>query len=318
MSSANVVGPWEALLTVPEQVEAAIADFEASFELLDDDIEDILIVGLDAELFSEDLIAACLQPVLECPVIVHRGVLPPAWVGPKTLLLVVSVAGSSDESLQILSLALQSEASVLAVSAEEELISLVRSHGESVVVLPENVGVDRSSLLPLTGFCLRGLVEVGIGNCLTEYLSEAIEVLHQRRDSIDLRERSEARNLATMIEGSTPVIYGTDSVGLAAAKQWKYAVQNLLQTRAYWAPLQEGITEYLIGKDAAQSYTQIRLSNRYESAATALFPARDLAGDSVVVTANGSSPVARLFDLILLGESMSLELAKTAGINLDS
>jgi len=79
--------------------------------------ENVVIVGMGGSAIAADLLISYISPVCPIPVIVHRNYLLPGWaMGKKTLVILSSHSGNTEETLSGFNQALQNECSMLAIT----------------------------------------------------------------------------------------------------------------------------------------------------------------------------------------------------------
>jgi len=88
----------------PEQMRAALEIGEAAsfITALPNDIENIVVCGLGGSGIGGNLLAELLRGELTVPVLVNKGYSLPAFVGQRSLLILSSYSGNTEETLQLL------------------------------------------------------------------------------------------------------------------------------------------------------------------------------------------------------------------------
>jgi len=126
----DTLGIWDAMLALPEQIEASMATIDSIPDLPNaDSIEHVLILGMGDSGFGGDVAAASARPFSSKPIVVYGGYLPPSWVGSNTLVIAMSASGSTEETLESLEAAVDSGASLVAITNGGELKSLAERAG---------------------------------------------------------------------------------------------------------------------------------------------------------------------------------------------
>jgi glucose/mannose-6-phosphate isomerase len=144
------------------------------------------------------------------------------------------------------------------------------------------------------------------------FLADQAEVLQQQ-----------AREIAALIAGAVPVIYGSDLTA-PVARRWKTQVNENAKFPAWWGELPEADHNELLGwaggggdERAAAIFLEDRdqhprVARRFDLTAAALQP--DTGAVARVETAGGTR-IERLLWTVMLGDLVSLELARGRGVD---
>jgi len=326
MSSLDTLGMRDAMLTLPEQIESSMAAIGEIAGLPDStSIEHVMILGMGDSGFGGDVAAASARPFSSMPIVVYGGYLPPSWVGRSTLVIAISRSGVTEETLESLEAAVESGASLVAVTSGGELEALANKAGAPVLPVVSDAVMPRAALGALAVPPMLALEQLGFFPGARSWLAEAVDELKTRREEI-LGPLNPAAVIAERIGRTMPVIYGGGAIGTTAAKRWKVAYNHNVKAPAFWAPMPELCHNELVGwggnADITRDLvTQIQLRHESEHPQTARRfefvkeKTADAMHDIVDVTARGEGSVAQLFDLIFLGDLTSLEAASLRGID---
>jgi glucose/mannose-6-phosphate isomerase len=320
------LGLWDAMLALPEQVEAAI-DRGAEFKGLPDrsSIDNVLVLGMGDSGLGGEVAAACARPFSPVPIVVYRGYLPPSFVGPSTLVIAVSASGTTEETIEALESAIDAGAPLVAVTTGGPLHDLTEEAGGTVLAVPPGAPMPRAALGALAVPPMLALEAMGLFPGADQWLREAVDQLRRRRDELT-SPRSPAADLARRIGRTIPIVYGGGAIGSTAAMRWKNGFNLNAKTPAFWAAMPELCHNELCGWGqhgdvTRQIFTQVNLRHDYEHPQTVRrfeFLDRvtlEVVHDILTVEASGDGPVAQLFDLILVGDLTSLELAAREGLD---
>lgn len=326
MTRLDTLGMWDAMLALPEQIAASLAMIDSIPDLPNAaGIEHVLILGMGDSGFGGDVAAASARPFSSKPIVVYGGYLPPSWVGSNTLVIAMSASGSTEETLESLEAAVESGASLVAITNGGELKSLAERAGAPVLPVVGDAPMPRAALGALATPAMLTLEQAGFFPGARSWLNDAIVQLEARRDSIEAPD-SETKELARRIGGTMPLIYGGGAIGTTAARRWKMAFNHNVKTPAFWSPMPDLCHNELVGfgRDGDRTreiFTQIQLRHDGEHPQTARRfeyveeKTVDVMHEVLSVTAAGDGPVAQLFDLIYTGDITSLELAAAAGLD---
>lgn len=316
----------EAMLSVPEQIEASMAAIGSVSGMPSAaKIDQVLILGMGDSGFGGDLAAACARPFAPLPIVVYGGYLPPSWVSSSTLVIAISESGETEETLESLEAAVEAGASLVAVTNGGALAEFANRVGAPVLPVVKAGPMPRGSLGSLATPVMLALEQIGLFPGARVWLEEAAQSLRIRRDQLSSAS-SPAKELADAIGSTIPVIYGGGAIGTTAARRWKIAFNHNVKTPAFWAPMPDMCHNELSGWTGSvvptqELFSQIQLRHESEHPQTARrfeFVEEKTVGQmaSVMsVEALGDGPAAQLFDLIMVGDLTSLELAANRGVD---
>ncbi len=161
-------------------------------------------------------------------------------------------------------------------------------------------------------------------DCSAE-VGAAAEYLARRRD-VFVAEKGDAAELARRIGRTIPLVYGSSGIAAVAARWWKSCVNLNAKSPAFAAEL-PGLTYDELagwgqgGDITRQTMTLVFLRHQRESSAVpALFESvraatEEVMADVLDVWADSRHDLGRLFELALLGELVSLEMADREGVD---
>lgn len=322
----DTLGMWDAMLGLPEQLESSLATIDSITGLPDPaKIEHVLILGMGDSGFGGDVAAASARPFSSKPIVVYGGYLPPSWVGSSTLVIAMSASGSTEETLESLEAAVESGASLVAVTNGGELAELAKQAGAPVLPVVGNAPMPRAELGALAVPAMLTLEQLGLFPGARAWTTEAVDQLRIRRDEF-LSDNSPAKEIARKVGRTMPLIYGGGAIGTTAAKRWKVAFNHNVKTPAFWAPMPDLCHNELVGfgqngEVTREIFTQIQLRHDSEHPQTARRfsyveeKTLEVMNEVITVAAGGEGPVAQLFDLIYTGDITTLELAANEGLD---
>ncbi len=322
----DTLGMWDAMLGMPEQIrmaQAAVGDISGLPD--PSTIDHVLILGMGDSGFGGDVAAACARPFASIPIVVYGGYLPPSWVGSTTLVIAISESGTTEETLESLEAAVEAGASLVAITNGGELEALARRAGAPVLPIMGAGPMPRASLGALSVPAMLALEQIGLFPGARVWLDDAVEQLERRREQL-LGPDSPAKELARKVGRTMPIVYGGGAIGTTAAKRWKIAFNHNVKAPAFWAPMPDLCHNELVGWGqhgdvTRQVFTQIQLRHAFEHPQTARRFAYveeqtlEVMNDVITVEAEGEGPVAQLFDLVLMGDITTLELAASEGLD---
>jgi glucose/mannose-6-phosphate isomerase len=255
---------------------------------------------------------------MSVPIGVVKGYETPSYVGPNTLCFAISYSGDTEETVEATQAAVEAGASMVILSRGGELAALADALDFPHLVLPD-IPMPRAGVgaVSIPGLLL--LEQVGLFPGARQYVADAIEQLHRRRDKL-IMEGSSAQQLAREIGRTMVVAYGGESIGEVAAYRFKCQVNENAKAPAFAGTLPEMCHNEICGwgQDGdvtRQVMTVVRFRHDFEHPqVTRRFDLTYDLLDEVVhavcdVEAQGEGPLAQLFDLIIQGDFTSLRLA---------
>ena len=322
----DTLGLFEEVLGTPERV-AAVADSASLVDGLPghDAIAQVVLLGAGDSALAGELIAAVAGPFMAVPVIVDRGHELPSFVGPETFVIALSSTGTTEDTVEAASAAVEAGAHLLAVTRPDgRLAEVAGSWGSAVVHLPSDTH-PRTAFLPLAVIPLLALEQLGFYPGAREWISEAVDQLVVRRDQL-ASAASPAREIARAIDRTIPVIYGGGPLGAVAALRWKQQLNVSAKIPAFCNTVPELVHNEIAGWGqhgdvTRQVFTQIDLRHDHEHPSVSeQFAIVDeltleVVVDIVRVDAAGDGPLAQLLDLVLIGDVVALELAAREGVD---
>ncbi len=324
--SVDSIDMWRATAGLPEQAAGAHAAALAMDELPDGrGIESVVVLGMGGSGIAGDVLAAAALRASRVAVTVSKSYELPAWVGPGTLVFAVSCSGDTEETLASVEAAFASGATVVAVTGGGTLGATAAEHGAPVVPVPASIPQPRAAIGAMAIPPLVIAERMGLVAGVAEQIPGALEQLARRRDQL-VGSMSPAREIARRIGRTIPLFHGAQGLPAVAASRWKTQVNENAKAPAFWAAQPElchneiaGWAQF--GDVTRQVLTQVALrtaddhpqvARRFAWVAETLL---EVVADTVEVWAEGESPLARFFDLVLLGDFVSLHLADRDGVD---
>lgn len=313
-------GMFEAAYGLAEQVEAASLALDGIDGLASpDQITSVVLLGMGGSGVAGDILAAIAGPRLSVPITVLKGYELPAFVGPSTLVFAVSFSGNTEETLEAATKATESGASLVAVTQGGGLAELARSCGAPVVPVPTTIPQPRAGIGAVGIPPLVVLEDLGLLQGARRLIADAVSQLRRRRDGLISKDNL-ARKIALQIDRTVPLVYGGGQLGSTAAARWKNQINENAKSPAFWNTYPELCHNELAGWGqhgdlTRQVITLVELRHDFEhpQVVRRVGVVDEVLDEEVAriieVRAEGKGPLAQLFDLIFIGDLVSLELA---------
>ena len=296
---------------------------------LGEGITKLVFSGMGGSAIGADVIRSYLNYDLSIPIFVNRHYRLPAFVDGKTLLIVSSYSGNTEEAIASLEEGLKRRARLLAISSNGQLARLADRHGFLLIEIPKKFPPRAAlgySVLPL----LVVLSKLGFWSA---YRAEAfLEVEHLIRSLAEdqygvevPRPNNLAKQLAMSCFKKYAVVYaGTDAFDVVALR-WRGQIEENAKSLASHHVLPEMNHNELVGwkfpKAILKDIVVIMLRDQadHDRIQKRMDLTRDLirplAAEVIEVYSQGESLLARMFSLIHLGDWVSFYLAVLNGVD---
>jgi glucose/mannose-6-phosphate isomerase len=183
----------------------------------------VVATGLGGSAIGADLIRMITMDSAQIPIIINRDYTLPAFVDEKTLVLVSSYSGNTEETLAAYEHAKSKKAKIMVITTGGMLKEMAIADETPIITIP--AGLPPRAALGYSFFPLFILFqEQGIG--LKKQLSaeNAINLLTETREKFNPHVpeiNNPTKALARKIYGKIPVIYGTSNLTDIIAVRWK-------------------------------------------------------------------------------------------------
>lgn len=285
-----------------------------------DAFRDVILCGMGGSGIAGDLLVNAYWQRLRKPTRAFRGYMLPAWAGESTLVVASSYSGSTEETLTCMMDAVDRTCPVMAITTGSKL----RDH-----YVPQNIPVfdvppspmPRAALVQMLTTLALSLDRLGVIELHPGELEDARDTLEAAIDRYGpQRPESEnpAKQIARKIQGTIPLIWGGEMTS-SIAYRWKCQINENANLPSFWADIPEHNHNEIVGieghgrADLRASVVMLRdprqhrqVERRFE-ALTKLIDGR--IAPVIDVVASGQGTLGRIFDLVLLGDYVSLYLA---------
>jgi glucose/mannose-6-phosphate isomerase len=303
------------VLGIPDQLRDALWRIESA-RLEPAEAAGVMVCGMGGSAIGGDLAAAALGDRLTRPLHTVRGYGLPSWATPEWTVLCSSYSGNTEETLACFAAAEALGARRIVASTGGALTDQAREAGLPVIGLP-GIFQPRAAVAYMFTVVAEVAALAGAAPRVHTEIDTAAAFLESELEALQAR----AAEVAGEIGESYPVLYGADLTA-PVARRWKCQVNENAKLPAFYSELPEADHNELCGwgvpaanlvavflEDADQHPRERR---RIELTAEAV------AGDgarAVRVETAGETRVARLLWATMLGDLVSLELAKARGVD---
>ncbi len=286
-------------------------------------ISHIVFSGLGGSAIGADFVRSYLNYELAVPVMVNRHYRLPAFVNEKTLLILSSYSGDTEEVLASLKEGLRRRSRLLAISSGGELSRLAQRHSIPLIRIPGGLPPRAAlgySVIPL----VMALSKIGFPKAhRPEELKEAGALLQTLSDaqygvSVPF-EKNRAKQFAKHIFERHPVVYASTDHFDVVALRWRGQMEENAKTLSSHHVFPEMTHNELVGWGHPEKLLKqcivflLRDAGDHPRVQVRMDVTADLIGPSgaqvIHVFSEGEGLLARMFSLIHLGDWVSFYLA---------
>lgn len=288
----------------------------------------VLVCGMGGSAMAGSLLADG-WPHLAVPLLVHRDVGLPAWVGPRTLVLACSYSGNTAETLAAVTEARRRACPVAAVTSGGALLDLARRDGLPVIQMPGGQP-PRTALGASLGAQLHLLAALGLLPDPTADIAAACE--QASADELVCLDgdptpvgAAAAHDLATDLQGRFTVIFTAGAEAHGAGRRFQAQLNENAKSPAHVAAFPELNHNEIVGWDLtpAEASRFALVTLRGGDVDPAVGAGADVAVDLLrhqfgacrVISAHGTGRLPRILGLILFADLVSADLAVLRGVD---
>jgi glucose/mannose-6-phosphate isomerase len=314
-------GMYKCILDFPKQVEEAFKIGKAAdVPIHSRGVTSIVITGLGGSAIGGDLLRAYLADDIAIPIIVNRHYTLPEFVGTKTLVIVSSYSGNTEETIAAQKDATKRKAKVLCISTGGEVTEFALKHKQPCIKTP--AGLQPRAALGYSFFpLLVALTRSGFIQTKDKEIKETIALLKKKALQYGNAESNDnaALALAETLKGKLPVIYSSSHQLDAINLRWRGQIEENAKQLAYGNLFPEMNHNELVGwnmmKELLEQIHVVFLRDKGEHPRVSV---REVITSKIVsehssgvsdVWSEGTSLLARMFSLVQLGDWVSFYLA---------
>ncbi len=287
-------------------------------------ISNVIFTGMGGSAFGGE-IASRLMLGGKVPAAVVRGYDLPGYAGKNTLLVCPSYSGNTEETLSVLSQALDKGCAIACITSGGKMENVCSEKGLDVIKVKKGLP-PRAALPVLLSSMLRVLSSYGILKLsdadvfsTAALLSDSLKELGPEVPA----DRNPAKRLAASLAGRVPVVMGTQPYSDAAAYRWKCQFNENSKMTAVSAVFPEldhnEIVNLAAQSSVSKTHSVIMLRDRFEGARnskrieiTRSIISRNI-GSVHEVGSKGGDPLGSMLYLCLFGDLVSVYLALLSG-----
>jgi glucose/mannose-6-phosphate isomerase len=288
----------------------------------------VVVVGMGTSALAGGVLKAFAAPRCGVPVTVVSSASVPSFVGPGTVVFALSFSGTTEETLTATSASLSSGASVVAVTGSGPLADLAAAAGAPVIALAPGVPPvlqSRAALGATVAPMLLACEQLGLLRDVRADLAATTAQLCLRSAELSSGGGISAR-VAQLIGRTIPLIHGASGLSAVAARRWKTQINENAKAPAFSGVQPEVCHNEVCGFGQQGDVTRqiltlvnLRTGAEDERLAAGFDLFSELTSEALArivdVEAGGHGDLARFFDLVMIGDFVSLHLAAREGID---
>lgn len=323
MKELDPQGMYDKIYRFPEQIEQAMQIGKAI--KIDKKkfagIRNLIVAGMGGSAIGGDLVRSFVQGSFKIPFYICRHYRLPAFVSNKSLVVISSYSGNTEETLSAMSEAMKKKAKIACITSGGKVAEIARKKKYPLVELPKGYP-PRSALgfsfVPLL-FLLAKLGHTGKVDSDIEELAMGLKAYRDRYAAeVDI-DKNPAKALALKLHNRIPVIYSGPELTDAVGTRWKGQICENAKCLAFNNQFAEFNHNELVGWNVIEPYREnliviyLRDNDDHDRIKRRMEIVRQIIEKTEVevvdIFSHGDFTLGRLFSLIQLGDFMSFYLA---------
>jgi glucose/mannose-6-phosphate isomerase len=319
--AADPSGMYNLIKTFPQQVREAIAiGNSATVRINTRSIENIVMCGMGGSAIGGDLLRSYLADELRVSFIVNRSYSLPKFVGPKSLVIISSYSGNTEETQACHKEAIKRGAKILAITSGGFVAKLAQQKKQPCIMVPGGPSPRAAlgySFFPL----LIALAKLKFIKNKDKEIRETLAILESKASeySDPNLATNQALLLAQQLQGRIGVVYSATERLDAVNTRWRGQIAENGKSLMWGHVLPEMNHNELVGwkslRDQMKEMHVIFLRDRddHKRVQHRLDITKQIINEYTQriteAWSEGKSPLARMFSLIHLGDWVSFYLA---------
>lgn len=306
--------------TFYEQVEEAVA-IGKKFQPPADSkhISNIVLAGMGGSAIGGDLLKTYLSKQLRIPFIVNRHYSLPVFVDNRSLVIISSYSGNTEETLEAYAQATKRTARILCITSGGEVAKRAKEQKHKTIFIPG--GLQPRAALGYSFFpLLYAMEKMGIAKIDENEVKETIAVLKTLSgEAVDMTEMNLPYSIAKRLHGKPVVLWSSSDLLEPVGVRWQGQINENAKQIAYSSRFPELNHNEIVGwenpSEVLKHFIVVMLNDREDHPRVVQRVAitKDVLGDIpdslIDVAPRGESRLARIFSAIHLGDWMSFYLA---------
>jgi glucose/mannose-6-phosphate isomerase len=306
------------VMSLPDQITSSAKVACASRIGRAGGFDSVAIAGMGGSGIGAKIVQGLLLDKSRVPVYACNDYDIPAAVSAKTLFVAVSYSGNTEETLSAYGQARKRGCRIIAITSGGRLGRSAAKAGHPVLAVPAGMP-PRAALGHLFSTLLVCLERLNVCESHQRGLEEGVRLMRNRRRPWLGR----ARTVAKQLDGRLPIVYSTSRMLDAAADRWRCQLNENAGVLCHTSSLPEHNHNEIVGMGRpghpGRNVVVVALLDRETHPRTRfrLESVLDITKQAYYVAvrleSEGRSRLARVFSLIMMGDLVSVEVARRQG-----
>jgi len=243
----------------PDQITESKKYFEnAKIRIRRENIENILYLGMGGSAIAGDVLNDVLFDKLPVPMQVVRGYECPAYCSKKTLVIVSSYSGNTEETLSSIDKARKKSNKIIAVTSGGELSKMAKKNKWKLIILPDGFPPRQAFgyLFFPVWHLLNRLINNPVPDRIIENLTIGLASQIMRCDENSAEGKSLPREIAFKLHNKIPIIYSVEPYLKSVAYRWRTQLNENAKSLAFHHLIPEMNHNEIVGWDINERLTK--------------------------------------------------------------
>ncbi len=323
MKELDPQGMYEKIYCFPEQIEQAM-QIGKGIKIDRKEyagISNVIVAGMGGSAIGGDLVRSYLQGSFKIPFYICRHYRLPAFANNKSLVVISSYSGNTEETLSAMNEAMKKKARIACITSGGKVAEIARKKKYPLVELPKGYPPRAAlgfSFVPL----LYLLAKLGLTGKVDGDIEELAMGLKAYRDRYAVEvgtDKNPAKALAWKLHNRLPIVYSGPELTDAVGTRWKGQICENAKCLAFNNQFAEFNHNELVGWNVIEPYRDklivvyLRDNDDHDRIKRRMEIVRQIIENTrievVDIFSHGDFTLGRLFSLIQLGDFMSFYLA---------
>ncbi len=299
---------------------------EFSRNLEDFPHDNLLIMGMGGSGVAGDVMKVLSNEISDKNIIVRKDYsIPKQIINLRPLCLFISYSGNTEETLSGISDAIENNLDWMVISSGGKLIDIAKKQDKVFIKIPSGLQ-PRAAFGYLTLAVSKILDSLNSSNFVFQLkeVSNYLEILSEMNDKSEINKLS--IDISESIKNKTVVLYAGTDMSKVVSSRWKTQINENSKSKAFVGSLPEVHHNEILSWDADKNGSKnnfivllIRDKNEHTQIQKRFEFTKDLIGKKVKVIEvkldNQENTLKTLLELVLLGDLVSLNLAKKLSVD---
>lgn len=224
----------EAIKDFPDHLEEGWERGSAAdgFGLTADQFDGAVVCGMGGSAIGGDLVRTLIEPECSIPFACVRGYDLPGWVGQKTLVIVSTYSGGTEETLSAFAQAIERGSTVVVVTSGGEARQRAEAANLNWIEIPGGLQ-PRAALGYSFGVVLRMAQGFGLATVSDSDLAETLEALRERTTHYAHLGENPTLDISDALHHNLPIIYSGVGLLEAVNLRWRTQIQENAKAPAF-------------------------------------------------------------------------------------